>query len=598
MNLGTALVAVRADIKDLKKDLDKTRTEFDRHTNQLQKQADRGKTAFNKMWLAYTAGAAAALIAGTKLLNMGARLVKDYEAQRKAVAGMETALRSMGRYTPGLSADLQEYAAALQEVTNFGDEATLQGVKFLATYRDITDNLMPRSIAIMQDLAALMGDGPGGLVRAANMLGKASMGMTGELRRVGITIDQATFQAGGYAAVLEQIAQQVEGQARAMADPWTQLSNLIGDTRENLGGLVSIAFEDYARDIIGLLGEMNEGFQTLNQRILQTRRVFIESQIRMYEAALETQQITMDLPGTMAPDFPIPLNADDVQAYTQRLKALRQELAGIQAAIGAGPGGAGAPPGGGGAEPISMFFGENPQDFINEEMERFLMLQMMQKTHGDTVLTQQLAFQDALRIATEDFYQEEQERLLAAKMVELGIIQQVEEQKQKITAAGAQTLLGIVVGNLNTIAANTKFAQDAIFRITKAFQAAQAVIHAWAAYAQALAIIPPPFNIPFANAVLGLGLAAAAAIGSQAITGPTGGGGGGVPGAAVPLQTPAGPAIPVATEPAFQGQAGLTIIIEGDVLSDEFYIEKLAEKISEAVQDRDVRLIATETRSI
>ena len=159
--------------------------------------------------------------------------------QQQSVAGMEQAMRSMGRYTPQLRDELIGLAQGFQRVTTFGDEATIEGTKFLLTYKDITDKLLPRSIKTMLDLAALMG---GDTRQAANMLGKASMGLAGELRRVGITIDETIGKSGDFSAILREIEKQVGGQAEALARTGygglQQLRNLAGDTKEQFGELL------------------------------------------------------------------------------------------------------------------------------------------------------------------------------------------------------------------------------------------------------------------------------------------------------------------------------------------------------------------------
>lgn len=163
------------------------------------------------------------------------------DKQQKSTAGLIQVMQSMGRYTPELEANLLGVAKSLQQVTAFGDEATIEGQKFLLTYKGITDELLPRTSAAMLDLAALMGGGPAGVTRAANMLGKASMGMTGELRRVGISVDEATYKSKGFVGVLAQIESQVHGQAQALAQvglgPWEQFSNIMGDVKEHLGDM-------------------------------------------------------------------------------------------------------------------------------------------------------------------------------------------------------------------------------------------------------------------------------------------------------------------------------------------------------------------------
>ena len=44
-------------------------------------------------------------------------------------------------------------------------------------------------------------------------------------------------------------------------------------------------------------------------------------------------------------------------------------------------------------------------------------------------------------------------------------------------------------------------------------------------------------------------------------------------------------------------KGSMNIYIEGDMLADEYYIERMAEKISEAVESYDVRLVATSSKT-
>ncbi|MFH2012522.1 MAG: hypothetical protein ABIJ37_07490 [Pseudomonadota bacterium] len=194
------------------------------------------------------------------------RLVGEFErlsaTQEQAEAGMLQAMKSMGRYTPELHEQLLNVASSLQKVTTFGDEATIAGMKFLLTYRDITDDLLPRTSATMLDLAALMG---GDTKQAANMLGKASMGMTGELRRVGITVDEDVYKMKGFIGVLEQIEMQVKGQARAIADTDSggliKFGNAVGDVKEKIGALTTKIKAIVAERLLPFIEKINDRLQ-------------------------------------------------------------------------------------------------------------------------------------------------------------------------------------------------------------------------------------------------------------------------------------------------------------------------------------------------
>ena len=203
-------------------------------------------------------------IAGLGLGLLARQFIQASNEQQKAIEGLNASLRAMGRFTPELSSNLQQVASSLQGVTNFGDEATIQGQKFLATYRNITDDLLPRASKAMLDYAALLG---GDTVQAANALGKASLGMTGELRRSGIVVEANTFKQEGFLGVLREIEAQVGGQAEAQRRATGSLvafGNVVGDTQEFLGDLLKLALEP-------LLGVLVEEFGNLNTKIQQLK---------------------------------------------------------------------------------------------------------------------------------------------------------------------------------------------------------------------------------------------------------------------------------------------------------------------------------------
>lgn len=196
---------------------------------------------------------------------VGQKLISYADEQAKAVAGMETALRSMGNYTPELSRELQQIASDLQSITNYGDEAILMGQKFLLTYKDIGLDIMPRVSSAMTDLAALMG---GDMRSAANMLGKASMGMTGELRRVGITVDANVYKMQGFVGVLKAIEDQSKGQAVAMrkaTGSLTAMANSFMDVKEKAGSFLKVLLEPAFAVLLDRFDKLNESIVKLKK---------------------------------------------------------------------------------------------------------------------------------------------------------------------------------------------------------------------------------------------------------------------------------------------------------------------------------------------
>ena len=165
---------------------------------------------------------------------------------------------------------------------------------------------------------------------------------------------------------------------------------------------------------------------------------------------------------------------------------------------------------------------------------------------------------------------------------------QTEEAKQNLMKASVGAILSIAgVGAKET------------FLIMKAMDIGIAIVSAHAAAAKALAEVPWPYNLAVSSQMLTLGYIQAAAIAATALGTAFAGGGGGGGGSATPVAT-----VTPAFEPSYsledeedQKKGSLNIYLYGDMLADPYYIELLAEKINEGVEDRNVRLIATESKT-
>jgi len=182
--------------------------------------------------------------------------IRAFTDQEKSIASMEQAMKSMGRYTPELSKDMQALASSIQAVGVSGDEATLEGIKFLVTYKKIGNDLLPRATRAMADLAALTGKD---MASAANILGKASEGMVGELSRYGITISDAAKKSKDFNLILADIESQVKGQQEALRKTGygglQAFSNTLGDLQEKIGEVfvkvLSPAIQQLTKDAEG-----------------------------------------------------------------------------------------------------------------------------------------------------------------------------------------------------------------------------------------------------------------------------------------------------------------------------------------------------------
>ena len=265
--------------------------------------------------------AAKGLIAG---LQESVKLAADFQL---AVSKMEGVMRSMNRFTPQASKGLQDYADSLQEVTRFSNTAILEGITFLQTYKQIGDDVMPRAINMMADLAELMG---GDMRTAANMVGKAAMGLSGELRRVGITVDEDIAKSGDFVAILTAIEEQVGGVAKAagetLAGQFAQAGNAVDDLQRKFGEtfiptLTTSAkvLEEFAKQAQGIDWDLT--FSSLKFQLMAVSPHFA-ALVHGLEAANKQLEILEDI----RTDEPSPFPSADEQIKLMGIQAQTLEL--------------------------------------------------------------------------------------------------------------------------------------------------------------------------------------------------------------------------------------------------------------------------------
>ncbi|WP_051301892.1 hypothetical protein [Sedimenticola selenatireducens] len=235
----------------IKAEVDKAIRDLQRSEKEILDQGKAGEKSskgISKLTGAYTALGAA--IGAAFSVATARRLISDFKVQEQAVAGLDASLASMGRTTQGLSGQLQALASQLQGEGIIGDEAIIQGQSFLTTYSKISDDLLPRATRLMVDLAAKM---KGDVVGAANMVGKASMGMVGELALVGITFSDETKKSKDFVKILEEMESQVSGVNKKLGETATggidQFDMALGDLREQLGEIIALGVSDYLREM-------------------------------------------------------------------------------------------------------------------------------------------------------------------------------------------------------------------------------------------------------------------------------------------------------------------------------------------------------------
>lgn len=211
-------------------------------------------TAMRVAMVAAIVGITAGLIGLTSLMT---RFVSSSVEAQKVQAQLAAAIRSTGGAAGQTIASLNAHAAALQKVTNFGDEATNSAQGLLLTFTKIRGDTFPRATTAVLDMATAMGTD---LKSAALQVGKALndpvLGMTA-LSRSGIQFTESQKEMvkamvasgdmlGAQTLILKELETQFGGSARA--------------ARETLGGAL-IALGNAWGDLFEMSGAATNGLR-------------------------------------------------------------------------------------------------------------------------------------------------------------------------------------------------------------------------------------------------------------------------------------------------------------------------------------------------
>ena len=188
-----------------------------------------------------TMGGGAMILAGKKLLDLNA-------TQQQA----ETKLTEIYKTRMGVNKDVaqttMDVASALQKQGVIGDEVTLSGAQQLATYAKMPETVnkllpaMDNLLVQQKGVNATAEDA----TSIANLFGKAMMGQTGALKKVGISFTDAQEEVLKYgteeekAAMLSEVVTQNVGNmnkvfAETDEGKLAQIKNTLGDVGERLG---------------------------------------------------------------------------------------------------------------------------------------------------------------------------------------------------------------------------------------------------------------------------------------------------------------------------------------------------------------------------
>ncbi len=190
--------------------------------------------------LAKKASMVAGAYFGSQAVLNGVKQSLDlFGRQEQAVRKLDQAL---GKNTQGL----QRYASQLQQVTRFGDEATIEQMAFLGSI-GMTEDQIRKIIPVAMDLATATGMS---LESAVRNTAKTFSGMAGELGELVPQIRTLTAEEMKAGKAVEVMGELFAGQAQADAQSYTgsidQMKNAFGDVAESIGSTLAPAIQNVA----------------------------------------------------------------------------------------------------------------------------------------------------------------------------------------------------------------------------------------------------------------------------------------------------------------------------------------------------------------
>lgn len=191
--------------------------------------------------------------------------VAAYSASIAQARKLESVLTATGGAAGLTGQEIADYAAELQSVTNFEDDATVGAAALLASFTNIRGDVFKDALASAQDMSVVLGTD---LQSNVALLGKAlndPVDGLAKLARAGVQFTESQKQQieamqqsgdllGAQGVILDAVAGKFGGAAQATADPMKQLANTVGDVAEGIGSLMLPALSVGATALSDLMG--------------------------------------------------------------------------------------------------------------------------------------------------------------------------------------------------------------------------------------------------------------------------------------------------------------------------------------------------------
>jgi len=199
-------------------------------------------------------GMAGAFISWQAMKRIVSDVVGEYTKAEQSEIKLATALKATGGACGFTAAQLKQYAAQLQNTTEYEDDAITEMMSMLATFKNVQGPEFTKATELILDMSKAMDqDLKGSAIQVGKALNDPVAGLSA-LSRVGVQFtDQQKEQikqfiktndvASAQNMILTELAGKFGGQAAAAANTFggslKQLANDFGNAKEQMGGMIA-----------------------------------------------------------------------------------------------------------------------------------------------------------------------------------------------------------------------------------------------------------------------------------------------------------------------------------------------------------------------
>ena len=214
----------------------------------------------------YAASITGAIMVVKGLFNATKKMTEAYYIQEKAETKLRAAISATGKSASISTSKLFALAAGLQQVTVYGDEATISAMAMLQQLGDLSEKGLEDVTPAVLDFASAMGIN---LETAATLVGKTLGSSTNALSRYGLEIDMTGTKSEKLEALTTAMTEKFGGAAIAMGETAygsaEKLKNAWGDLGEEGGHLIDSVMAPMREKLTGMVQGFAEWLSLVNE---------------------------------------------------------------------------------------------------------------------------------------------------------------------------------------------------------------------------------------------------------------------------------------------------------------------------------------------